>query len=88
MYTIEFHKRALKDVERIKQNNLGQKAKQLVEVIKENPFQTPPPYEKLVGDLSGMYSRRINIKHRLIYQVIEDRKIVRILSLWSHYEGV
>lgn len=88
MYTIEFHKRALEDVERIKQNNLGQKAKQLVEVIKENPFQTPPPYEKLVGDLSGMYSRRINIKHRLIYQVIEDRKIVRILSLWSHYEGV
>lgn len=88
MYTIEFHKRALKDVERIKQNNLGQKAKQLVEVIKENPFQTPPPYEKLVGDLSGMYSRRINIKHRLIYQVIEDRKIVRILSLWSHYEDV
>ena len=88
MYTIEYHKRALKDIQKLKQSNLGNKAKQLVDLIKENPFQNPPPYEKLIGDLSGLYSRRINIQHRLVYQVIEDRKIVRVLSLWSHYETV
>ena len=88
MYTIEYHKRALKDIQKLKQNNLGNKAKQLIDLIKENPFQNPPPYEKLIGDLSGLYSRRINIQHRLVYQVIEDSKIVRVLSLWSHYETV
>ena len=88
MYTVEYHKRALKDIQKLKQNNLGNKARQLVDLIKENPFQNPPPYEKLIGDLSGLYSRRINIQHRLIYQVIEDSKTVRVLSLWSHYETV
>lgn len=88
MYTVEYHKRALKDIQKLKQNNLGNKARQLVDLIKENPFQNPPPYEKLIGDLSGLYLRRINIQHRLIYQVIEDSKTVRVLSLWSHYETV
>ena len=88
MYTVEYHKRALKDIQELKQNNLGNKARQLVDLIKENPFQNPPPYEKLIGDLSGLYSRRINIQHRLIYQVIEDSKTVKVLSLWSHYETV
>ena len=88
MYTIEYHKRALKDIQKLKQSNLGNKAKQLVDLIKENPFQNPPPYEKLIGDLSGLYLRRINIQHRLVYQVIEDSKTVRVLSLWSHYETV
>lgn len=88
MYTIEYHKRALKDIQKLKQSNLGNKAKQLVDLIKENPFQNPPPYEKLIGDLSGLYSRRINIQHRLVYQVIDDSKTVRVLSLWSHYETV
>ncbi|MBE5806700.1 MAG: Txe/YoeB family addiction module toxin [Clostridiales bacterium] len=88
MYTVEYHKRALKDIQKLKQNNLGNKARQLVDLIKENPFQNPPPYEKLIGDLSGLYSRRINIQHRLIYQVIEDSKTVKVLSLWSHYETV
>lgn len=88
MYTIEYHKRALKDIQKLKQSNLGNKAKQLVDLIKENPFQNPPPYEKLIGDLSGLYSRRINIRHRLVYQVIDDSKTVRVLSLWSHYETV
>lgn len=87
MYKIEYHKNALKDIQKLKQSNLEKKAKQLVEVIKENPFQIPPPYEKLVGDLLGLYSRRINIQHRLVYEVIEDKKIIRILSLWSHYEN-
>ena len=88
MYKIEFHKNALKDIQKLKQRSLETKAKQLVSIIKENPFQIPPPYEKLVGDLSGLYSRRINIQHRLVYEVIQDKKIIRILSLWSHYEKV
>ena len=88
MYKIEFHKQALKDIQKLKQRSLELKAKQLVEIIKENPFQIPPPYEKLVCDLSGLYSRRINIQHRLVYEVIEDKKLIRVLSLWSHYESV
>lgn len=86
MYKVEFHKRALKDIEKLKENKLESKAKKLVEIIKENPFQNPPPYEKLVGTLEGLISRRINIQHRLIYQVLEDKKVIRIISLWSHYE--
>ena len=86
MYKVEFHKRALKDIEKLKENRLENKAKRLVEIIKENPFQNPPPYEKLVGNLEGFISRRINIQHRLIYQVLEDKKVIRIISLWSHYE--
>ncbi len=88
MYALEYHKRALKDIQKLKQNNLANKAKQLVELVKENPFQNPPPYEKLLGDLKDLYSRRINIQHRLVYQVIEDKKVVRIISLWSHYENI
>ena len=86
MYKVEFHKRALKDIEKLKENKVESKAKRLVEIIKENPFQNPPPYEKLVGNLEGFISRRINIQHRLIYQVLEDKKVIRIISLWSHYE--
>ena len=86
MYKVEFHKRALKDIEKLKENKLESKAKRLVEIIKENPFQNPPPYEKLVGNLEGFISRRINIQHRLIYQVLEDKKVIRIISIWSHYE--
>lgn len=86
MYKVEFHKRALKDIEKLKENKLESKAKKLVEIIKENPFQNPPSYEKLVGNLEGFISRRINIQHRLIYQVLEDKKVIRIISLWSHYE--
>ena len=88
MYKIEFHKKALKDIQKLKECNLEKKAKQLVDVLKENPFKTPPPYEKLVGDLFGMYSRRINIQHRLVYKVLEDKNVVKILSLWSHYEDI
>ena len=83
---VVFHKRALKDIEKLKENKLESKAKRLVEIIKENPFQNPLPYEKLVGNLEGFISRRINIQHRLIYQVLEDKKVIRIISLWSHYE--
>ena len=88
MYKLEFHKRALKDIKNLKSNKLENKAKQLIEIIKENPFQNPPPYEKLLGDLEGLYSRRINIQHRLIYKIIEEKKIIRIISLWTRYENV
>ncbi len=88
MYKIEFHRKALKDIQKLKQRSMETKAKQLIGIIRENPFQIPPPYEKLVGDLSGLYSRRINIQHRLVYEVIEDKKLIRILSLWYLYENV
>ena len=86
MYKIEYHKKAVKDIERLKSNNLAKNAKKLIELIKENPFQNPPPYEKLVGDLKGLYSRRINIQHRLVYKVNENT--VQILSMWTHYENI
>ena len=86
MYKLEFHKKVLKDIEKLKENKLEIKAKKLIKIIKENPFQTPPPFEKLVGNLDGFISRRINIQHRLIYQVLEDKKVIRIISLWSHSE--
>ena len=86
MYKIEYHKKVVKDIEKLKNSNLSNKAKKLIEVLKENPFQNPPPYEKLVGDLSGLYSRRINIQHRLVYKVKENT--VQILSMWTHYENI
>ena len=88
MYKILYTKRAVKDVPKLKSSGLNTKAKKLIDIIRINPFQTPPPYEKLVGDLQGAYSKRINIQHRLVYQVLEDTKIVKILSLWTHYENV
>lgn len=86
MWTIRYSKQAVKDSKKIKQSNLKQVVIDLIEILKLNPFQTPPPYEKLVGDLAGKYSRRINIQHRLIYEVFEKEKTVRILRMWTHYE--
>ena len=86
MYSVTISKEALKDLPKLKSAGLSQKVKALTEILKINPYQKPPPYEKLVGDLAGMYSRRINIKHRLVYKVDEDLKIVKVLSMWSHYE--
>lgn len=88
MYQAIFHKQALKDIEKLKQSKLDKKAKALVELIKKNPFQNPPPYEKLQGDLQGMYSRRLNIQHRLVYEVLEKEKIIKIYRFWSHYEKI
>ena len=84
-YKILYSKFALKDAKKLSGANLSQKAKELIETIKKNPFQNPPPYEKLVGNLNGSYSRRINIKHRIVYEVREIEKVVRILRMWSHY---
>lgn len=88
MYKIEYHRKALKEISKLKENNLNIKAKKLIDLIKENPYQTPPPYEKLVGDLQNYYSRRINVKHRLVYQVYKKEKVVKIISMWSHCEGI
>ncbi len=88
MYKIVYRKKAIKDIQKLKMQGLSDKAKRLIEVIKNNPYQTPPPYEKLVGDLQGTYSRRINIKHRLVYQVYEEEKVIKIISLYSHYENM
>ena len=86
MWTLYFTKQAQKDGKKIKAAGLKGKAEPLLEILKVDPFQTPPPYEKLVGDLAGAYSRRINIQHRLVYQVMEEEHAVKVLRLWTHYE--
>ena len=88
MYKIEFHKRAIKDIAKLKENKLEVKTKRLIELVKNNPFQNPQPYEKLTGDLKGLYSRRINIQHRLVYKVNEQENKVQILSMWTHYQNM
>jgi len=85
-YQLVFTKLAVKDGKKIASAGLRPKTQKLLEILSENPFQNPPPYEKLVGDLAGFYSRRINIQHRLVYQVLEKEAIVKVLRLWSHYE--
>lgn len=86
MYSIVYTKKAVGDIANLKSAKLDSKAKALIELIKNDPYKTPPSYEKLQGDLKGAYSRRINIKHRLVYEVYEEDKIIKIISLWSHYE--
>lgn len=85
-WELVFTKQAQKDARKLTHTGLKSKAQKLLEIISENPFKTPPPYEKLVGDLSGAYSRRININHRLVYQIFQEEKIVKIIRLWTHYE--
>lgn len=86
MYKIKYSKYAIKQISKLKGNNLDNKAIKLISIIKSNPFQTPPPYEKLSGDLKEFYSRRINIKHRLVYKVDAENKTIYIVSMWTHYE--
>ena len=81
-----FTKQAQKDAKKLSSAGLRPKAEALLEVLRKNPFQPPPPYEKLVGDLAGAYSRRINIQHRLVYQVLTEIKTVKVIRLWTHYE--
>ena len=81
-----FAKHAQKDAQKLAASGLKTKAQELLAIVKANPFQNPPPYEKLVGDLSGAYSRRINIQHRLVYEVLESDKTIKVLRMWSHYE--
>jgi len=86
MWEIVYSKQALKDSKRIAETGLKPKTVQLIDILKKDPYQNPPPYEKLVGDLNGAYSRRINLQHRLIYQIFQDEKIIRILRMWTHYQ--
>jgi len=84
MYSIVYDKEAVKDIPKLKAAKLDRKAKALIDLIRENPYQSPPPYEKLQGDIYGVYSRRINIKHRLVYEIVEDQKAIKIISMWTH----
>ena len=97
MYRVVFTKQALKDLENLKKSGISNKAKMLVDVIRENPYQNPPRYEKLVGNLDGIFSRRINIQHRLVYQVyaesvvidgVEYEGTVKVIRMWTHYDGL
>jgi len=85
-YKLVYTKQAIKDTKKLQASKLDKKAKELLEILKSNPFQTPPSYEKLSGDLNGAYSRRINIQHRLVYQIFEIEKTVKIIRLWTHYQ--
>jgi toxin YoeB len=85
-WLVVFAKHAQKDAQKLAANGLKTKTQELLAIIQENPFQNPPPYEKLVGDLSGAYSRRINIQHRLVYEVLQEQLTVKVLRMWSHYE--
>lgn len=97
MYRIVYEKQAAKDIKNLKSAGLDKKAKELIEVVRENPFQTPPSYEGLIGNLQGYYSRRINIQHRLVYQVyaepvvvdgVEYEGTVKVIRMWTHYDGL
>ena len=85
-WRIVFTKQAQKDAKKVAAAGLRPKAEELLDILHQNPYQTPPRYEKLIGDLSGAYSRRINIQHRLVYQVYEEDKTIKILRMWTHYE--
>jgi toxin YoeB len=86
IWSLYYTKQAQKDARKLASSGLKTKAQQLLTILQSDPWQNPPPYERLVGDLSGAYSRRINIQHRLVYQVLEAQKAVKILRLWTHYE--
>ena len=86
MYRVIYTKKALADIPLLRAAKLDRKAEALIELVRENPYKTPPRYEKLRGCLAGELSRRINIKHRFVYQVIEETKTVKIISMWSHYD--
>ena len=85
-YKVVFTKQAQKDAKKLSASGLKEKAERLIEILRDNPYQSPPFYEKLVGDLAGAFSRRINIQHRLVYEVIDHEKIVKVIRMWTHYE--
>jgi Txe/YoeB family toxin of toxin-antitoxin system len=85
-WRIVYTRQAQKDAKRIASAGLKPKAEKLLDILSKNPFQTPPPFEKLIGDLSGAYSRRINIQHRLVYQVLKEIRTVKVIRMWTHYE--
>ena len=86
MWKIYYTKQTQKDAKKLASSGLKTKVQQLIEIIKENPYQKPPKFEKLVGDLAGAYSRRINIQHRIVYQVLPNEHAIKVLRMWTHYE--
>jgi toxin YoeB len=85
-WKIVYTRQAQKDARKIAAAGLRSKVEKLLEILSQDPYQTPPPFEKLVGDLSGAYSRRINIQHRLVYQILEEERTVKVIRMWAHYE--
>ena len=85
-WRVVFTKQAQKDAKKISASGLKQKVEELINILCENPYQVPPPFEKLIGDLAGAYSRRINIQHRIVYQIMNEKKIIKIIRMWTHYE--
>ena len=85
-WRVVYTRHAQKDAKKLAASGLKPKAEELLAILAEDPFRKPPPFEKLVGDLAGAYSRRINIQHRLVYQVLEEERVVKVLRMWSHYE--
>jgi Txe/YoeB family toxin of toxin-antitoxin system len=85
-WSIVYTKHAQKDAKKIAQSNLKKKALELISLLEQDPYQNPPQFEKLVGDIEGAYSRRINIQHRLVYQVLNEERLVKVLRMWTHYE--
>ena len=86
MWRVVFTKQAQKDAKKLTAAGLRSKAEKLLGILRENPYKIPPPFEKLIGDLSGAYSRRINIQHRLVFQILDDDRVVKVIRLWTHYE--
>ena len=86
MWRVVFTKQAQKDAKKLATAGLRSKAEKLLDILRENPYKTPPTFEKLLGDLSGAYSRRINIQHRLVYQILDNEKVVKVIRLWTHYD--
>jgi len=85
-WQLVFTRQAQKDAKKLAAAGLRPKAEELLDILRKNPFQNPPPYEKLVGDLAGAYSRRINVQYRLVYQVLEHERVVKVIRMWTHYE--
>ena len=86
MWRVVFTEQARKDANKISASGLRSKAKKLIDILQNNPYQTPPPFENPIGDLVGSYSRRINIQHRLVYQILDDEKVVKVIRMWTHFE--
>ena len=85
-WTLVFTRQAAKDAKKLSRSGLRAKAEAILDVLRRNPYQNPPPFEKLIGDLAGAYSRRINIQHRIVYQILEKERVVKVLRMWTHYE--
>ena len=85
-WRLVYTSQARKDAKKVAASGMKEKAQELLQILKEDPYRSPPPFEKLVGDLSGAFSRRINIQHRLVYQVLDEEKMVKVIRMWTHYE--